>query len=164
MKKALWISLIVLFSFLVSSELSLGNECDYEKYFTKIKTITIKLYFVRCGSTTQELVEVESIAPYTKSVGQIAILKLLEGPTEEERKRLDIDTAIPRGTRLNSIRIENGIIHVNFSKELQDYGGGSATCLAIRAQIEKTLKQFHTVKEVIITVEGEEKPEEILQP
>jgi len=164
MKKALWILLIVLFSFLASSELSLGNECDYEKYFTQIKTITIKLYFVRCRDTAQELVEVESVVPYIQSIGQAAILQLLEGPTEQERKRLSLDTAIPRGTRLNSIWIQDGIAHVDFSKELRNYGGGSARCLAIRAQIEETLKQFPTVKEVVITVEGKGESEGILQP
>ena len=175
MKKAWVFMILIMLLSLSSSELALGSRYDCKKYFTHVKTITIKIYFVRWGSTTQGLIAVESVVPYTKSVGQIAILKLLEGPTEEERKRLSLDTAIPRGTRLDSIWIEEGVIYVDFSKELQNYGGGSAMCLAIRAQIERTIiesskelhkidKEFQTVKEVIITVEGKGEREGILQP
>ena len=90
--------------------------------------------------------------------------KLLKGPTEEERERLDLWTAIPEGTKVNTVRIENKTIFVDFSRELQNYGGGSLNVLCIRGQIEKTLKQFPSIEEVVITVEGRDDQNGVLQP
>jgi len=63
---------------------------------------------------------------------------------------------------LRGLTIENGVAIADFSKEINAYGGGSARVLAIREQITQTLKEFPSVKEVVIAVEGE--TEGILQP
>ncbi len=63
---------------------------------------------------------------------------------------------------LLGLTIENGTATVNFSREMQAYGGGSARVTAIRDQITRTLTQFDTVDEVVIAVEGE--TEGVLQP
>lgn len=72
-------------------------------------------------------------------------------------------TAIPKGTRLESLAVSGGTANVVLSPELEDYGGGSCNVQAIRAQIETTLKQFSSIRNVEISVPG--KPaEETLQP
>jgi hypothetical protein len=70
---------------------------------------------------------------------------------------------IPEGTQLVSLKVSGGTATVSFSPELQNYGGGSCNVEAIRGQIEQTLKQFSTVKNVVISVVGKT-PEETLQP
>ena len=47
-------------------------------------------------------------------------------------------------------------------REMRAYGGGSLRVMLIRRQIEQTLKQSATVREVIIAIEGE--TEAVLEP
>lgn len=67
----------------------------------------------------------------------------------------------PRVT-LRSVVIENGVATADFSKEMQAYGGGSLRVKMIREQITQTLKQFPSVREVRIAVEG--RTEGVLEP
>ncbi|MFH1713296.1 MAG: GerMN domain-containing protein [Candidatus Jacksonbacteria bacterium] len=126
--------------------------------------ISIKIYFIdkkeaetRDCSATKEFIKT---IPYTQAVGTAAINEMLKGPTVEEAEITSNN--IPKNTKLLSLKIENSTAYVDFSQELQNYGGGSCNVSAIRAQIESTLKQFPTVDKVIISVEGQ--TENILQP
>jgi spore germination protein GerM len=71
-------------------------------------------------------------------------------------------TIIPSGTKLNSLIIKNGVATVDFNTKLTDGVAGSCKVGAIRAQIEETLKQFPTITDVTISVNGVS--EGILQP
>jgi len=137
-------------------------------YFGKVDAIKVNLYYLRSDEFCLiiELVPIECVIQ-NDVVGKAArtiLEKLLEGPTEQERERLDLWTAIPEGTKVNSVRIENKTVFVDFSKELQNYGGGSLNAICIRGQIEKTLEQFPSIKEVVITVEGKSEKDGVLQP
>lgn len=99
--------------------------------------------------------------PETNALARAALEKLLEGPTHEERAA-GFETLIPSGVRINSLVINNGVARADFSRELTEGIAGSCRVVAIRAQIETTLKQFPTVKNVMLSVEGE--TETILQP
>jgi spore germination protein GerM len=57
--------------------------------------------------------------------------------------------------KLLGLTITNGVATANFSQELRAYGGGAARVGLIRAQVERTLKQFPTVQHVIIQIEGD---------
>lgn len=70
---------------------------------------------------------------------------------------------IPADTRLISLKVAGGTATAVFSPELGNYGGGSCNVGAIRAQIETTLKQFSSVRDVVIIQEGKT-AEETLQP
>ncbi|MEI7511861.1 MAG: GerMN domain-containing protein [Candidatus Uhrbacteria bacterium] len=72
-------------------------------------------------------------------------------------------TQIPEGTKLNSAVLNNSILKLEFSKELENYGGGSCNVESIRTQIEKTAKQFGNVTKVEISVPGKTAAE-TLQP
>jgi hypothetical protein len=63
--------------------------------------------------------------------------------------------------RLRRLTIVEGVATADFSREMVAYGGGSARVQAIQEQITLTLKQFPSVKEVRILVDG--KPD-ALQP
>ncbi|MEO7410596.1 MAG: GerMN domain-containing protein [Sphingomicrobium sp.] len=116
--------------------------------------------------------------PRTEGVGRAALEELLWGPGPRVTAFPGFNTAIPTpkeiaaypgkrsywGPRvtLRSLTIENGVATANFSEEINAYGGGSTRVKVIRDQITNTLKQFPTIREVRIAVEG--KTEGALQP
>lgn len=95
----------------------------------------------------------------TSAVGRAALTALLEGPTAEE-KRQGYFTSISPSARLNSLTIGNDKALADFSSGLN--AAGSCRVGSIRSQIERTLQQFPTVGEVVISVDGN--VEEALQP
>ena len=103
----------------------------------------------------------ERRSPKTLSAGRNATEELLKGPTPEEEKS-GYFTSINSGVKLNSISIENGTARVDFDPELEKAVGGSCRVLAIRTQITRTLLQFPSVKNVVISING--RTEDILQP
>lgn len=131
------------------------------------ETMTVKIFlndskyanepYFDCSKT----VAVERSAPKTQAVAKSAIEALLRGATEEEINKGSMSN-IPIGVRLNKITIENGVAKADFDDRLEYQVGGSCRVAAIRAQIVDTLKQFPTVKEVVISVNG--RTEDILQP
>ncbi len=74
-----------------------------------------------------------------------------------------VQTQLPERVRLISFALKDGVAKAVFSSELDNGIAGSCRVGAIRAQIEATLKQFPSVKSVMIQVEGKT-PEETLQP
>jgi len=91
----------------------------------------------------------------------VAIEQLLLGPTDSEMLA-GFYTNINPGVKLQSISIKNGIAMVDFDETLEKAVGGSCRVAFIREQITKTLKQFSTVKDVVISING--RTEDILQP
>lgn len=87
--------------------------------------------------------------------------QLLKGVLPEEAVA-GFTTLINPGTKLNSAKISGSTASLDFSKELDENGGGSCKVTSIRSQIENTAKQFPGVKKVIISING--KSDTILQP
>jgi len=85
----------------------------------------------------------------------------LKGPAETEKTQ-DFFTSINSGVKVRELIIENGVAKIDFNEQLEFQVGGSCRVSAIRAQITETLKQFPTVKSVIISIDG--RSEDILQP
>ena len=84
------------------------------------------------------------------------MLQLLIGPNEKEK----IDgflTSIPEKVEIKKIEMRDGLVMVDFNQALQEGVAGSCKISSIRAQITETLKQFTEVKEVIISIEGNNK-------
>lgn len=92
-----------------------------------------------------------------------ALKYMIEGPNASEKAQ-GISTAVPPGTQLLSYSAPGGKATADFSKEMLDYGGGSARVQAIMGQIDKTIQSNDpSITSVAITIEG--KPaEEVLQP
>ena len=101
------------------------------------------------------------LIPKTSGVAKGAITELLKGPTLGEIGD-GMLTLIPNGTELRSLKIDSGTAYVDFTEKLNSGVTGSCRVGAIRAQIEETLKQFPTVQDVVISVNG--KTEGILEP
>lgn len=104
---------------------------------------------------------VEREVEKTQRLATAAVTELLKGPSEAD-KADGFFTSIPSGVQIQSLVIENGAAKVDFNEALQAGVGGSCRVSAIRAEITETLKQFPSVREVIISING--RTEDILQP
>jgi hypothetical protein len=67
-----------------------------------------------------------------------------------------ISTAIPDGSQLLDLSIDNGVATVNLSSEFES-GGDSASVLTRLGQVVYTLTQFPSVKSVLFQIEGQTK-------
>jgi hypothetical protein len=135
-------------------------------------TQEITLYFL----LGENLQPVQRRIVKTPGIGTAGLEELLWGPSPPNLA--GFSTALPtpqevlshsgRGpdwgprVTLRKLTIEDGVATADFSQEMRAYGGGSLRVSLIRQQIEQTLEQFPTVKEVVIAVEGQ--TEGVLQP
>lgn len=127
--------------------------------------MTIKVFFNNSDldpeASCLKVFPVERQIPKTQAVARAAIEELLKGPTPEE-KSANYFSSLPENAKIQSLVIENGIAKIDFSKDLEQGVGGSCRVSAIRSQITQTLKQFPTVKEVVISIDS--RVDDILQP
>jgi spore germination protein GerM len=97
----------------------------------------------------------------TETVGKASLEEMLKGPTPEEKMQ-GYFTSIGEGVTVQKLAIKNDTAYADFNDALERSAGGSCRVSAIRSQIAETLKQFPTVKNVVISING--KTEDILQP
>jgi Sporulation and spore germination/Immunoglobulin-like domain of bacterial spore germination len=128
------------------------------------ETFTFEVWFARdAGTLTGEggteialgplLFSTSRTAETTPQVARIALETLLEGATPEE-VAAGISTAIPAGTRLLGVSIEDGIATVDLSSEFES-GGGSLSMMLRLAQVVFTVTQFPTVEGVQFELDGQ---------
>jgi len=87
------------------------------------------------------------------TIAKTALEELLKGPTEPEKLQ-KYSTALNSGVTVKSVTIVDGLAKADFDSQLGFQVGGSCKVGLIRLQIEETLKQFPTVKEVQISIDG----------
>ncbi|MFA6321992.1 MAG: GerMN domain-containing protein [Candidatus Buchananbacteria bacterium] len=129
------------------------------------ETSTINLYYsnskldptVSCN----KVFPVKRIIPKTEAMARAAIEQLFLGPNSQEASD-DYSTALNYGVKIQNLSINSGTAKIDFDETLQSGVGGSCRVSAVRAQIIETLKQFSTIKNVIISING--RTEDILQP
>lgn len=93
---------------------------------------------------------------------EAALSALLAGPNDQEKAQ-GFFTSLPQGLAVLSLTEEGGRATVIFNRALRDGVAGSCLVSAIRSQIERTLKQFPAVQDVVIRIDGVV-DEEVLQP
>jgi hypothetical protein len=129
----------------------------------KAKEIKIFVSHGRLGSdeACERVFPLRRAITYEDIFEQKALEVLLEGisPVEEEQ---GYKSLIPKGVKIQSFLLENGIARIDFNDSMEQGVAGSCMVTAIRAQIEETLKQFGTVGSVVISVNG--RVEDVLQP
>ena len=137
------------------------------------ETQSIKVAWL--APATGEIMMVERRIARTPQIASAAVSEMLWGPDPGDTS---VTTSLPssdevlvyagRGAgwgarvRLLKLTITDGTALVNLSPELRAYGGGSARVASIRAQIEATLRQFPSVSQVVIAINGE--TEGVLEP
>jgi len=97
----------------------------------------------------------------TPMVATKTLEALLSGPTAAETAA-GYTLMLSPLTKLNSLKIEEGTAYADFDENLDKEIGGSCRVSGMRAEIEKTLLQFPTVKNVVISRNGD--VETALQP
>jgi len=129
------------------------------------ETIKVKAYFnnnkMDPEYSCNKVFAVEREIPKTEAVDRAALEELLKGFTDAENNA-GFFTSINSGVKIQSLTIENDTAYVDFDEQLEYQVGGSCRVSAIRAQITQTLKQFPTVNNVVISING--RTEDILQP
>lgn len=164
MKKILIILIILIILLGVWLGLRLINKSE-EPVVIVEETMVVKVYFnndkLDPEFSCNKVFPVEREIVKTQAVGRAALGELLKGPTEKEKSDSFL-TNINSGVKIQSLIIENGTAKVDFDEQLEFQVGGSCRVAAIRAQITETLKQFSTVDNVIISING--RTEDILQP
>lgn len=134
--------------------------------FRRTEIATIKLFFGSSASDPQGFNCNKSYPAgrqiaKTQSLARVALEELLLGPTAEEKTN-GFFTSINKGVKIQKLTVENRVARVDFGEALQAQVGGSCRVAAIRSQIAETLKQFPSVKDVVISIDG--RTEDILQP
>lgn len=105
------------------------------------------------------MVAVERTMPVTMSPIQNTLKLLLAGGLTDDERRMGITTQFPlEGVSIADISFIDGKLVLTFNDPLFKTSGGACRATILRMQIEKTVKQFETVKSVIL------KPDDAFQP
>jgi len=135
------------------------------KFKSGLEIIKIKVYFnndrLDPEFSCNKVFPVEREITKTQAIARVALIELLKGARQTEKDE-GFFSSINPGVKIQSLTIENGTAKVDFDEQLEFQVGGSCRVAAIRAQIAETLKQFPTVNNVIISIDG--RTEDILQP
>ncbi|MEK7589512.1 MAG: Gmad2 immunoglobulin-like domain-containing protein [Patescibacteria group bacterium] len=133
--------------------------------FSTLTTATVKVYLsshrLNSGDVCSVVFPVERTIIKTQETAYISLTELLKGPTDSDKVE-QYYTSIPEGVKVNSVRITNGIAYADFDGTLEYQVGGSCRVGVIRLQITNTLKQFSSIKDVVISING--RIDDILQP
>lgn len=111
--------------------------------------VTLSLYWSRSG---EALAVSHRSVPATESNGSTALRALLSGPNHGESSA-GLTSAVPSGSKLLGLSINNGIATANFNSAFAS-GGGSFSIRARIAQVVFTLTQFTSVKTVLFELDG----------
>lgn len=135
------------------------------KFGTVAEKMKVKVFFnndmLDPAVSCNKVFPVEREVAKTEAVARSALTELLKGATETEKGE-EFFTNINPGVKIQTLTIENGVAKVDFDEQLEFQVAGSCRVIAIRSQITETLKQFTTVKDVVISING--RTEDILQP
>ncbi|MDD4901279.1 MAG: GerMN domain-containing protein [Patescibacteria group bacterium] len=129
------------------------------------QTIAVKAFF--SNNNLDPAVSCNKVFPVERQVGKTAAVaraaleELLKGQTDQEKAQ-GYFTSINPGVKIQKLTIDAGTAKVDFDETMGQGMGGSCRVSAIRAQISQTLKQFPSVKNVIISVDG--RTADVLQP
>lgn len=128
-----------------------------EEPITPIPTQEIILYFSKCGEKECFLMEEIREVELNKDLQLIIIEELIKGPVSK-----DLSPTIPSSTKINSIKIEEDLAIVDFSKDIildQQIPHSSTTEPLAIFSIVNTLTELPQVKRVRILVEGKSEGE-----
>ena len=114
------------------------------------RTIPVQLWFT---DRDAKLRLVHSEIPATMSVGRAVLEKLIAGVPPDAPE--NTGTVVPEDTELLGLSIDRSTARVDFSRDFEDTGMGSAADGLQIAQVVYTLTQFPTVKQVEFLIEGE---------
>lgn len=129
----------------------------------ELRPRTVTLYFPSTKRSPKDCARVFAVTrevPASVSLARLLVEALLAGPTPGE-KADGYDGPFPRGAQVRSVNLRAGVLTADFNQRLGNVGG-SCRAQAIRASLERTLRELPNVVRVRITALGDEKT--ALQP
>jgi hypothetical protein len=129
--------------------------------FSDIQQMPVKVYFSN-DNLNKDITDCSQVFPVdrlivkTKTTARSAMEQLLAGAMSSETNQ-GYYSSINPDVKINSLTISNGTAKIDFYPQIEYQLGGSCRVAAIRAQITKTLEQFPTVQNVVISVNGDVK-------
>lgn len=131
---------------------------EVKKEASPAATSELQLCFVLIdgdGSVVRKLVK-RSVAKNDSPLTN-AINLLLQGPDTTKSAEKNLMTVIPRGTKLLSAKVQNGVAYLNFNEALEINEYGVEGKIHSLEQIVYTATAFSTVSSVQILIEGQQK-------
>ncbi len=115
----------------------------------------VAVFFAKVEGSSTSVVAVPRTVPRGSVAAMLAaaLRAMVEGPTVSERAQ-GLLTMLPAGTRLRSVRVQDGVVFADFTREVEQ-GGGSASMLGRFWQIVYTATQFPEAPRVQILIEGQ---------
>lgn len=154
---------------------------EEKKVETKVETKTEKKVEQKTETKVEPKKELPSVKPVEKSIAKLYFVTsdgskkyiertiekndspltnnlnlLFEGPIASEKNN-GVQTLIPQGTKLKSLKIENGIAKINLSQEFEFNAYANEGYKGSLMQIVYTATEFSTVNSVQILIEGQAK-------
>lgn len=83
-----------------------------------------------------------------------ALEETLAGPTAREMEA-GFTTQIPPAVKLRGVRVKGGVAIIDLSRELEDYGGGSARVEGLVAQLVYTATELPGIDRAWLWIEGQ---------
>lgn len=119
-----------------------------------VRNVKVTVFFVSAGSSEEDLrlVALERSDETTRPTADFAMEQLLKGPSSAEIKE-GLRTAIPPGTRLVGLTVEDELASLNFAGEFEAPAEDIAHQLRI-AQIVWTLTSLAEIKRVRFLIHG----------
>lgn len=127
------------------------------------RRMPVTLYFTNANQGGTDCAAVEKVVrdvPASISTARLALEALVRGPTHAEAVA-GFRSLFPKGAVLRSVNLRDGVLTADFNEAMQNVGG-SCRVVAIRAAIERTMREIPAVRRVVITAMGSEKT--ALQP
>jgi spore germination protein GerM len=126
-------------------------------------TVELRVYFnhAQRAGTVDDCAIVFPVArpvPSTEGVATAALRQLFAGPTEAERAQgYRSPFSATTADLLKRLRIEHGTAYVDLNDLRAQLPGASSSCGAAEfgMQVERTLRQFPSVRRVILAIDGE---------
>lgn len=126
-------------------------------------TTTLRVYFNNAQRAATEtdcalVFERARQVPRTEAVAAAALRELFAGPTEAERAAgYRSPFSAPTAQLLKRVFIDHGTAYVDLNDMRELLPGATSTCGAaeFQTQIERTLRQFPTVRRVILAIDGQ---------
>lgn len=148
------VGVFLILSYLIGCSSNLLNKGKKDKS-TLVKVVPITVYYVQMSSRDEgELVAEEHIVPETSNMPKRALQELIRG----EPKNRNAFLVFPKKTRVLTVKIEDGVATVNFSKEVLDTKSISKKAETVGiASIVATLTEFKEIDKVRFLVEGKDK-------
>ena len=150
-KGKIMIILLVVIATIVGVIMIRNNEEEKEIEIIKTQETKIVLYFSNPenGELTKEYRYV-NIDDIKNDMPTTIINELLKGPDN-----MELDSAIPVETKLNSVSVENNKSIIDFSKEFAENSGDELKELHKIYSVVNSLTEITEINEVEIKIEGE---------